>query len=341
MVILTGCGGDQRETLVIYSPHGKEMLSEYEKGFEAVHPEVNVQWIDMGGQDAYDRIRTERRHPQASLWWGGDGPTFDRAAREGLLAPYRPSWHAAVPTDAHATDDSWYATYLTPEVMLFNSRKVLRADAPVDWDDLLDARWKGRIIVRYPLASSTMRTIWGAMIMRQQTVEDGYAWLARLDRNTKTYTADPTQLYLKIAREEGDVTLWNMPDTYIQTEINGYPFDYILPSSGTPVLNDGIALVKNGPNPKRARQFYEFVTTDSALVHQANAFYRIPVRTDIDRSGLPEWMTRVAIKSMPIDWKRLTTEGPGWMQFWDEHIKGRGEAWLKENRNDGDGSHGK
>jgi iron(III) transport system substrate-binding protein len=168
------------------------------------------------------------------------------------------------------------------------------------------------------------------MILRQPSVEQGYAWLARLDRNVKTYTADPTQLYLKLAREEGDVTLWNMPDTYIQTHTVGYPFDYVIPESGTPVLTDGIALVKGGPNLEIAREFYEFVTSDSALVDQAHNYYRIPVRTDIPSDRLPDWITRSDIKQMQMDWDRLATEGPEWMQYWDENIKGRGEAYLRE-----------
>jgi iron(III) transport system substrate-binding protein len=330
LVLLSACSTDDRTRLVVYSPHGKEMLSAYEDAFEAAHPEVNVQWIDMGGQDAYDRIRTERSNPTASLWWGGDGPTFSRAAREGLLEPYEPTWSAAVPEDAHGADHTWYATYLTPEVLLYNTRTVNEGEVPTDWDDLLAPEWKDRILIRYPLASSTMRTIWGALILRQPTVEDGYAWLARLDMNTKTYTADPTQLYLKIAREEGDVSLWNMPDTYIQAETNGYPFAFSLPTSGTPVLNDGIAIVSGAPEPEWARTFYEFVTSDSALVEQAHTYYRIPARTDIPAERLPEWMRDVDLRPMELDWDRLQTEGPTWMQFWDERIKGRGAEYLAE-----------
>lgn len=332
LVLLTaaGCAGDDRERLVIYSPHGKEMLSHYEEVFEAAYPEVDVQTIDMGGQDAYDRIRTERNNPQASLWWGGASTAFDRAAREGLLESYRPSWRAAAPAGTYDAEHRWYGTFLTPEVITFNNRTLPPEQAPREWDDLLDPEWRDRIIIRYPLASATMRTIFGAMIMRQPTVEEGYEWLARLDRNVKTYTADPTQLYLKLAREEGDLTLWNMPDTYIQTEINDYPFGYHVPRSGTPVLTDGIALVRGGPHLERARQFYEFVTSDSALVEQAHTFYRIPVRTDLARERLPEWITRAEIRSMPVDWERLTEEGPAWMQYWDENIKGRGAAYLRE-----------
>lgn len=330
LLVMMGCAGDDRARVIVYSPHGKEMLTAYEKAFEAAHPEVDVQWIDMGGQDAYDRIRTEAQRPQASVWWGGASMAFDRAAREGLLEPYRPTWADAVPEGTFHPEHMWYGTYLTPEVVTFNHAAVDSAAAPRDWDDLLRPEWAGRVLIRYPLASSTMRTIWGAMILRQPTVEDGYAWLARLDRNVKTYTADPTQLYLKLARGEGDVTLWNMPDTYIQAEINGYPFAYVVPAAGTPVLTDGIALVKNAPNLEHAKAFYEFVTADTALVHQAHTYYRIPVRQDLDRAALPAWITRAEIRPMPLDWERLETEGATWMQYWDEHIKGRGAAYLRE-----------
>ena len=329
LVLLAGCSSDDRRQLVVYSPHGKEMLGEYEQLFEAANPEVDVRWIDMGGQDAYDRIRTERANPQASIWWGGDGPTFSKAAAEGLLEPYRPSWADHVPEDAHHAGDAWFATYLTPEVILFNTRTVSAEEQPTDWDDLLEPEWKDRIIIRYPLASSTMRTIWGALIMRQPTVEEGYVWLARLDMNTKTYTADPTQLYLKIAREEGDVSLWNLPDTEIQAEINGYPFGFALPSSGTPILNDGIALVAGGAHLNDAQAFYEFVTSDSALVHQAEKYFRIPVRQDIPDDRLPAWMS-APIVPMDVDWQRLEAEGATWMQHWDERIKGRGADYLEE-----------
>ena len=60
LVLLAGCASDERTSLVVYSPHGKEMLADSERSFEALYPDINVQWIDMGGQDAYDRIRTER-----------------------------------------------------------------------------------------------------------------------------------------------------------------------------------------------------------------------------------------------------------------------------------------
>jgi iron(III) transport system substrate-binding protein len=329
-MLLAGCAGDDRRAVPVYTPHGKEMLDVYEQAFEQLHPDVDVQPIDMGGEDAYDRIRTEQQNPQASLWWGGAETAFSRAAADGLLEPYQPSWSGAVSPGAHDAQHFWYGTFLTPEVIAYNNRTVDSTRVPRDWDDLIDPAWQGRVLIRAPLASSTMRTIFGAMILRQPTVEEGYAWLARLDRNVATYTADPTQLYIRLAREEGDATLWNMPDIELQAQDNGYPFGYVIPESGTPVLVDGIALVQGGPNLDDARAFYEFVTSDSAMVEQAHNFYRIPVRQDLDPTRLPAWITNTRITPMELDWDRLEREGAAWMQHWDEQIKGRGEEYLRE-----------
>ena len=107
-----------------------------------------------------------------------------------------------------------------------------------DWDDVLDPKWKDRILIRNPIESGSMRAIWGAMILRSiretGSPEGGYEWLRRLDANVKEYTADPSILYQKLGRQEGVVTLYNMPDIVIQQE-RGYKVDYVFPSSGTPL----------------------------------------------------------------------------------------------------------
>ena len=54
--VLAACG-DDRETLLVYSPHGKELLQAAETAFEEARPGVDVQWIDLGSQAAYDRVR--------------------------------------------------------------------------------------------------------------------------------------------------------------------------------------------------------------------------------------------------------------------------------------------
>ena len=42
----------------------------------------------------------------------------------------------------------------------------LPAEAPQDWDDVLDPRWRDKVLIRDPMASGTMRAIWGLIIER-------------------------------------------------------------------------------------------------------------------------------------------------------------------------------
>ena len=322
---LFGCAKETRQRVVVYSPHGKDLLKAYAEDFERQNPKVDVVWLDMGSQAIYERIRTESANPQACIWWGAPNITFQQAADEGLLAPYRPTWHEAISPENRDAKDRWYGTFLTPEGIAFNTETV---DVPPQtWDDLLLPKWNGKILVRNPLESGTMVAIFGALMLRQPTTEQGYAWLARLDAQTQTYTADPAQLYIKLSRQEGDLSLWNLPDILLQQK-KGNPFGIAFPANETPVLPDGIALVKGCREPVLARKFYEYVTSQEAMIEQAQGMYRIPARTDIPQDRLPEWIKKYPIHAMNVDWSRIQRESKTWMRFWNENIKGRGAAYL-------------
>jgi len=326
-LLAAGCVRDSRTPLVVYSPHGKDLLQYYAQEFEAAHPTVDVQWVDMGSQDVLDRVRSEKANPQADVWFGAPTETFIRAASEGLLAPYKPTWAADVPADAHDPNDLWYGTYLTPEVIAYNSQVVSKADAPQDWDDVLDPKWKGKVVIRDPIASGSMRAIFSAIIARSiaQTgsEQQGWDWLRRLDGQTSEYTLNPTLLYQKLGRQEGLISLWDMPDIALLKQHSQFPLDYVIPKSGTPTLVDAIAIVKGSKHPELAREFYEFVTTPRALEDAAEKFVRIPVRTDISADSLPEWVreARAQIKPMQMDRRMLVDSTDTWMKYWDANIR--------------------
>lgn len=322
--ILVGCKSDNRTPIVVYSPHGKDLLEFCAKEFEAKHPDMVVQWLDMGSQDCLDRIRSEHANPQADCWWGAPSSLFVAAEKEGLLAPFAPTWKSAVSSEAHSATDGWYGTFRTPEVIAYNSSVVAHDTAPRDWNDLLLPRWKGKIVIREPLASGTLRTIFCSLIQREArrtgSIDSGYAFLAALDANTTSYCADQTQLYLKLSRGEGSVTVWNMPDIMLQSGVHHYPFEAVVPLSGTPVLIDGIALVAGGKHAAAAAAFYEFVTSRELATAEAQKFFRIPVRTDLDVAALPVWM-QTPITQMPVDWADLAAHEKEWMQHWSDVIK--------------------
>ena len=312
--------------LLIYTPHGQDLLRDFVARYKQAHPETDVQFLDMGSRDILERVRTERNRPQADLWWGASHATFQTAADENLLIAYRPTWADKAPAFSHDSQDRWYGTYETPEVIVYNSEAVAADDAPRDWDDVLDPKWRDKVLIRDPNPSDTMRVIFGAMMWRfykdTASPEKGYEWLRRLDQNVHEYTADGTLLMQKLARREGLISLWDLPDVRLFKERKGLPVGYSIPTSGTPVVTDAIAIVRGASHEEEAKRFYEFVTTTESLVHAARDYYRIPIRTDIDRQQLPAWMNEPFTR-MPLDWDLLRKQGNDWLRYWDTEIRGR------------------
>jgi iron(III) transport system substrate-binding protein len=329
-VFATACKSDGRTVLTVYSPHGKDLLGYMETEFEKAHPDIDVQWVDMGSQEVLDRVRAEKENPQADVWFGAPAEAFDRATKENLLEPYIPTWSNAVSVEGRDAADHWYGTYLTPEVIGYNTDAVTREEAPKDWDDVLDPKWKGKVLIRDPIASGTMRAIFGAIVARSVartgSPESGYEWLRKLDANTREYTLNPTILYQKLGRQEGVITLWDMPDIATLKQRLNIPVDYVIPSSGTPLLVDGIAVVRGTKKPEQAKLYYEFVTTPAAMKAAAEKFLRIPARTDIPQSDLPQWIqdANAKIKPMPVDRKVMAENLNEWMKYWDSNIRNSG-----------------
>jgi iron(III) transport system substrate-binding protein len=328
-LLVTACARDPRTPLVIYSPHGRDLLTAFEHRFETLHPDVVVRWLDMGSQEVYDRLRSERANPQADVWFGGPATIFALGAADSLLEPFRPSWAGAIAPHGRGPGDRYWAVYETPAVIVYAEGAVPEREAPQDWDDLLDPRWKGRLLIRDPLASGTMRAVWGMIIERglKQTGDTaaGFQWLRRLDAQTKEYVLNGSLLDQKIVRQEGFVTLWDLPDILLSKR-DGLPLGYVFPKSGTPVIEDAIGVVRQARHAAQARAFLEYVGSVEGQLLAAREGYRLPARRDLPSDSLPPWAREVRrqMRAADVDWDLLAARGAEWMRYWDETVRGRG-----------------
>src|SRR2546430_1282904 len=207
VLLTTACQGDGRTPLVIYSPHGRDLLTLLEHRFEQLHPDVDVRWLDMGSQEVYDRLRSERANPQADVWFGGPATIFARGARDSLLDQ-------------------------------------------------------------------------------------------------------------KIVRQEGLVTIWDLPDILLSRR-DGLPLGYVFPKSGTPVIEDAIGVVRDARHRAQARAFVEYVGSVAAQLAAAREAYRLPARLDLPVDSLPSWARQVrsVMKVADVDWDLLAERGADWMRY--------------------------
>jgi iron(III) transport system substrate-binding protein len=329
LIAMVACAHDRRTPVVLYSPHGRDQLTLLEREFERRRPDIDVRWLDMGSQEVLDRLRFERVNPQADVWFGGPTTIFDRGVHDSLLAPCRPAWAGAVGPNGIGPRDLYYPVYRTPAIIAYNNRLVRPEDAPGDWDDVLAPRWRKKVLIRDPMASGTMRAIWGLILLRsiRETGDTaaGMAWLRRLDGQTKAYALNPAILDAKLARGEGLVTLWDLPDILISRG-KGMPFGYVFPRSGTVVIDDAIGLVRGARHPDAARAFIDFVGSVDGQLIAAKGVYRLPARTDLPPDRVPAWVAGVEaeMRVTPVDWSLLASQGPAWMSYWDSHVRGTG-----------------
>jgi len=323
-----GCG-DGRIPLVLYSPHGRDLLELMESTYEGERPEIDVRWLDMGSQEVYDRIRSESVNPQADVWFGGPDTIFLRGVEDDLLEPFAPTWADSLPPTSRHPDKLYHGLYEAIPILVYNSEALTADEAPRDWEDLLDERFKDEIIIRDPLASGTMRTAFGMVLSRSVSetgdTAAGFEWLASLDRQTKDYVVNPALLFEKLIRQEGLVSIWELTDLLFLQQ-RGAPLDYNFPTSGTPIINDSIGLVKGSPHQSEARAFIDWVGSRQALLLAAQEAYRLPARVDLPREELPEWAQEALDQIVPatVDWELIATEGNQWMSHWDREIRGRG-----------------
>jgi iron(III) transport system substrate-binding protein len=176
------------------------------------------------------------------------------------------------------------------------------------------------------MASGTMRTIFSAMIYRQSgggSPEAGYDWLRKLDANTVNYAADPDDMYFKLDRGVGSVTLWNMQDALIQPLKNKRPWTYVMPASGAPVLLDGVGVVNNPNSTEAAQDFQNFLLEPALQAQLARDYYQIPAM-ELPDGEKPDWLRQLNLKEMKIDWSVMSQKQTEWMDYWAQNIKGKG-----------------
>ncbi len=314
---------------MLYSPHGRDLLGLLERTYESLEPGVDVRWLDMGSQEVYDRVRSERANPQADVWFGGPAAIFARGAAEGLLAAYRPAWAESVPAESRHPEDLYSGLYRTPPILVFNEDAVSAGEAPADWDDLLDQRWKDKVVLRDPRASGTMRTLFGMIVSRSVaetgSPDGGFAWLLRLDAQTKEYVQNPALLHEKLVRREGLVTMWELTDILFQRK-RGAPLGFRFATSGTPVIADSIGLVAGAPHAAQAEAFLDWVGEREALLLAAREAFRLPARADLPAEELPDWAQRALREMVPaaVDWRLIEEHGGEWMARWDREVRGKG-----------------
>ena len=322
-----GGGDGEVVPFTIYTARDSELADKVVADFEAAHPEWEgmATVLTLGAQEALERVRAEKSNPQGDIWWGGTRQQLTLGAADGVLAPAPQEVIDAIPEQYRDPEGLWVGEMLLAELFMINTEMISGDEVPGDWDDLLDSKYAGDIVIRDVEASGTMRAIYCAMIDRvydeQDSPEPGYEWLLSLDANTVAYAANPTDMYQRGSREEAAISLWNLQDIMLQKNGDFPMFDAVVPASGAPMLVDGLAKIANGPGGSGADAFISYLMSTEVQTAMAEEYFQIPA---VELEEEPKWLADLGLTELEVDWDRIAENEDEWIGHWASNIKGQG-----------------
>ncbi len=315
---------DLEDTVVVYSTHGESMLELVADAFEK-KTGVKVEFINLKGELA-DRVRAEKANPQSDVMYGGPSSVYQELKGEDLFAKSSPAWADKLNPLFKDKDGYWYGTIQTPVLMFYNSDMMTKDEAPKDWADLADPKYKDQMVFRNALSSSA-RATFSALLQQYEKKDDldaGWKYLKAVDANTKRYYGSGSLQFQAVGRKEAPIS-FAVLNSIVDNKIkNKMPLTFIDATSGSPVITDGIALIKGAKHPKAAAAFVEFAGSAPVQSMLANKFNRMPTLTDA-MADAPAWMGETTFRIMDVDWGDLASKQSEWMQKWDMEVKASGK----------------
>ncbi|MDO4552116.1 MAG: extracellular solute-binding protein [Bacillota bacterium] len=312
------------DTLVVYSTHSEEMLEAICSAFTEATG-VETEYINLRGELA-DRVRSEKENPQADIMFGGDTATYMQLKSEDCFDVAEPEWGEALSDAYKDSEGYWFGTIKTPVMMFYNSELLSAEDAPADWSDLTGSEYQNLIVTRDSLSSSMRSAICGLIysISEQEGEEAAWEYLQQLDANTKNYYNSGSMMYQAVGLGEAAISVAVLSDIVANRDNNGMPLEIIDAASGSVILTDCIAKIKNAPHPNAAEAFLEFAGSAEIQAMVANDFNRTPT-LDEALADSPEWM-QSEYRAMELDWAVISENQSDWLERWETDIIDSGKT---------------
>lgn len=258
------------------------------------------------------RIRAEAGSPTADVFWSGEVFHTIRLAREGLLAPYRLPPVESSPAGLADPKGLWYGFALRARVIGYNTNKASAQEAPKSLEDVLDAKWKGRLAMASPAFGTTGGDVasWFAHYGPQRAKEI----LQRLRDNEVRIVSGNSTAVRMVATGQADICFTDTDDVYAGQR-NGWPVAMnFLDQNGKGALAipNTAAMIKGGPHAETAAMLMQFLLSEElerllaesdshnspvrASVAQRYPQYAIPRSLDLDYGRIADFLP-VAIKA--------------------------------------------
>lgn len=287
--------------MALGAPYYTEVIRSFENRYG-----IKVESLDLRASELVERVRTEH----AAGRYIGDVELIsstmieEQVAADGYVQKMPAIPNAAKLRPPFVTTDYAVPAYIQAFGILMNVQLVKPQDQPKSWTDLLDPKWKGKILSddMRPLGSGS--TLFAVL---QKNMPAGFH--ERLAQQQPAFSRDMRNDARRVARGE---YAFYIPQVFaFASDLKGLPVKVVVPVEGAPYALMEFTELRNAPHPNAAHLLVNyFLESESQLVY-ANA-WNVPVTADIVERANPDARPFAEAKLMGA---ATLAERPGMMEL--------------------------
>jgi iron(III) transport system substrate-binding protein len=231
------------------------------KAFEAKYPGISVHTERTGAERVFQRIGQEYSSNihAVDVVNSSDAAHFIVWKRDGILLPYVPEDVAKFPAEHRDVDGQFASFRVWLSIIAYNTTLVKPEEAPKSFADLLDPKWKGKIVKAHPGYSGTIMT--ATYQMQRDLGWTFFEQLAKQGIMQVQSSADPPK---KLDLGERAVMADGNEYNIFQLREAGRPVEPVYASEGSPLIIGPNGVFKDAPHPNAAKLFQSFCLSREA-----------------------------------------------------------------------------
>lgn len=248
----------EKEFTVYTAHYNTEEIARLCGAFEKKYPGVKCNFVRTTAQVAFQRLQQDLQSKSAvaSVFSSTDVSHYPPLKKAGALMQYKPNNIGKMVDSLKSYNDAdGYYTVTAAALMLitYNNSLVKEQDAPRNWPDLLDPKWKNKVSIGHPAFSGYVGT-W-VVLMRKLY---GWEYFEKLEKNNPQIGRSVNDTVTMLNAKERWVAAGPEATTLLSRD-KGNPLSVVYPTDGSLLMVSPSSVLANAPSPNAGKLFLEFM----------------------------------------------------------------------------------
>ncbi len=261
----------KEKPITVYTAHyNTEEAQSLCTAFEKKYAGLKCNFVRTTAQVAFQRLQQDiqANAPVASVFSSTDVSHYPELKKKGLLLAYRPQNVAGMVDslkEYNDKDGTYWVTAAALMLLTYNTQLVAEKDAPKNWTDLLDPKWKGKVSIGHPAFSGYVGT-WVVLMQKLY----GWDYFVKLEKNQPQIGRSVNDTVTMLNSKERWVAAGPEATTLLSKD-KGNPLAVVYPTDGALLMVSPSAVPTNAPSPNAGKLYMEFLLSKEAAEVQVKS----------------------------------------------------------------------